>query len=61
MSYRDVPIERISNVNKSCKVIEFNPPYLSRVKVPTVVGPETLLEKSSLVSYVKLRISINRE
>ena len=27
MSCPDVPIERINNVNKSCKVIEGIPPY----------------------------------
>ena len=42
----------------SCKVIEYNPPYLSMVKVPAVVGPQgyqTLLENSSLVSYCQVR------
>ena len=58
MSYLDVPIRRISNINNSYKVIEGNPPYCSRVKVPTLLGNwgyQNLLEKSSLVSYCQVR------
>ena len=58
MSYSDVPIGRINNVNKSCKFIEGNPPYCSRVKVSTVLVPQgyqTLPEKSALVSYCQVK------
>ena len=34
-----VPIGKFNNVNKSCKFIEGNPPYCTRVKFPIVVGP----------------------
>ena len=58
MSYLYVPIKRINNVEKSCKFIEGNPPYCSRVKVPAVSGHQgyqTLLEKLALVSYCQVR------
>ena len=58
MSYPDVPIGRVNNVNKSCKVIKGNPPYCSRVKVLAVVGPQgyyNLLEKSAPVSYCQVQ------
>ena len=57
MVFPDVPIRRINNVNKSCKVIEGNPAYCLRVKVPTVSGHQryqNLLEKSALVSYCQV-------
>ena len=59
MSYPDVPIGRINNVIKSCKVIDGNPSYCSRVKAPAVVGHQgyqTLLQKSALVSYYQAGI-----
>ena len=57
MSYLNDPIERINNENKSCKVIEVNPPSLSWAKFPTLVGHQgykTLLENSALVSYCQV-------
>ena len=36
--YPDVAIERIINIIKSCKVIEFNPPFYVGKIVPTVEG-----------------------
>ena len=44
MSYPDVPIERINNVNKSCKVIEVNPPLLIGGEIPDRCGALGLLE-----------------
>ena len=43
MSYPNVPIKRINNVNKSCKFIEVNPPLSVREIVPTIVLMLTLL------------------
>ena len=40
----DVPVGRIINVIKSCKVIEVNPPCWAGGKVPTVVGALGLLD-----------------
>ena len=57
MSYPNVLNGRFNNVNKSCKVIEGNSPYFSRVKVLAVMGPQgyqTLLENSAPVSHCQV-------